>query len=216
MTAATVGHPPAAHPSSQGRRSHSSRPCSRCASADISEIVAHEIDDLHRIVAVSDCWHRQDNGLVLEVNPRTRIQRVVIGRASAQMGSILKMTDVIKAVGLPVDGLRSQPPRVGHICPWKRIEIGLHAQRICILLPPVRARSMPPPSLAAMSRTAATAPPIPRAIKAAAKVRGKTQENGVLIDHRMLVVGGKGMATLERLIAEIEIKECLPVVNGIV
>ena len=49
------------------------------ARTDVGEVVAHEIHDFHRVVAVTNFRHRQDDRLVFDVEPRSGIQRVVVG-----------------------------------------------------------------------------------------------------------------------------------------
>ena len=61
-------------------------------------IVVHEVDNLHRVVAITDFRYSKDDRLVLEVNPCSGIEGVVVGRATGQMGRHPPASGLIEAV----------------------------------------------------------------------------------------------------------------------
>ena len=107
------------------------------ARTDIGEIVAHEVSNLHRVIAIGDLRHGEDDRFVLEIDPGAGIKRVIVRCAAAEMIRVFQVLDRIETVGLMIKVLGPQPPRLGHVSPGEGVEICLHTQRVGVLLAPV-------------------------------------------------------------------------------
>src|SRR5215475_3412085 len=116
---------------------------SRRPHTHVGEVVGIKTGDLHRVVSVAEIGHRQDDRFFRKIEPRNRIERIVVWRPARLGFRFAHNLIVPEMVDRHVREVRSDrrrnlvPAQLRHVDVWKTVDVSLDTKRIGVLLAPI-------------------------------------------------------------------------------